>query len=107
MASYRLNRRQALRSLATGALGAAASANWVESLSALAHQQAHAHTAASAMAAQAWTPRVLSARQNDAVVALTELIIPQTDTPGASAARVNRFIDTVLHDAPAAERDTF
>ena len=107
MASYRLNRRQALRSLATGAVGAAASASWVESLSALAHRQAHAHTAVSAIAAQAWTPRVLSARQNDAVVALTELIIPQTDTPGASAALVNRFIDTVLHDAPAAERDTF
>jgi hypothetical protein len=50
---------------------------------------------------------VLSARQNEAVVALTELIIPQTDTPGAKAAGVNRFIDTVLVDARPADRERF
>ena len=50
---------------------------------------------------QDWTPRVLTARQNDAVVVLTELIIPETDTPGAKAALVNRFIDSVLSDATA------
>jgi gluconate 2-dehydrogenase subunit 3-like protein len=101
------NRRAALRTLATGAVGAATSTTWVESLAALARQQAHAHAADGAIAAQDWAPRVLTARQNEAVVTLTELIIPETDTPGAKAARVNRFIDTVLHDAPPADRDTF
>jgi hypothetical protein len=101
-----LDRRDALRRLAGGAIGAAA-APWVESLSALAHQQAHAHAAAAAIAAQDWTPRVLTARQNELVTSLAELIIPETDTHGARAARVNRFIDTVLSKASATERERF
>jgi glucoside 3-dehydrogenase (cytochrome c) hitch-hiker subunit len=106
-----MDRRQAIRTLATGAVGAATSAMWVESLSALARQQAHAHVADAAIAAQDWTPRVLTARQNDAVIALTELIIPDTGpapgTPGAKAARVNRFVDTVLQGAVPADREKF
>src|SRR5687767_9204059 len=98
-----LNRRQALQALASGAIGVAASATWVESLSALARQQAHAHAADAVIALQNWTPRVLTARQNEVVVTLTELIIPQTDTPGAKAAGVNRFIDAVLEDARPAD----
>ena len=38
-------------------------------------------------------------RQNELVITLTELIIPQTDTPGAKAAKVNEYIDMVLADA--------
>ena len=102
-----LNRREALQALASGAIGAATAAIWVESLTALARQQAHAHAADAAIALQDWTPRVLTARQDEAVVTLTELIIPQTDTPGAKAARVNRFIDAVLRDARPADRDSF
>ena len=87
-----INRRRAMRTLATGVVGAATSAMWVESLSALARQQAHAHVADTAIAAQDWTPRVFTAPQNEAVIALTELIIPDTGpapgTPGAKAARV-------------------
>jgi hypothetical protein len=101
------NRREALRRLAAGAIGAAASPLWVQSLTARARTQAQADTAAPAMAAQTWTPNVFTARQNDAVVAITELIIPQTDTPGARAAMVNRFIDRVLADAAPAERAAF
>ncbi|MCA1561872.1 MAG: gluconate 2-dehydrogenase subunit 3 family protein [Acidobacteria bacterium] len=101
------NRRTALRTLAAGAVGAATSATWVESLSALASQQAHAHAAQAAVGAQKWTPRVLNAKQNAMVVVFTELIIPETDTPGAKAALVNRFIDAVLHAAPPADRAAF
>lgn len=93
--------------MATGVVGAATSAHWVESLGALAREQAHAHAAQAAAAAPAWMPKVLSARQDQAVVALTELIIPETDTPGAKAALVNRFIDQVLQNAPPAERTSF
>lgn len=101
------NRRTALRTLAAGAVGAATSSIWVESLSALASQQAHTHAAQAAIAAQKWAPRVLNAKQNEAVIALTELLIPETDTPGAKAARVNRFIDAVLHAAAPTDRDAF
>ena len=102
-----IGRRQAIRALATGAVTAAASAAWVESLTALARQQAHEHASAAVIAAQNWVPRTLTARQNDLVVVLTELIIPQTDTPGARAANVNRFIDQVLTDAQPAVRESF
>ena len=102
-----IDRRAALRRLAAGAIGTAALPFWVDSLSAQARAQAHAHAAQSAGAAQAWTPTVLTPRQNEAVVALTEMIIPETDTPGAKAALVNRFIDHVLSTAPAAERSEF
>jgi Gluconate 2-dehydrogenase subunit 3 len=102
-----VSRRKALRTLAAVAAGAVASPLWVESLSALARQQAHAHAAQAAIATDNWKPKVLNARQNDSVIVLTELIIPQTDTPGAKAARVNRFVDTVLQDAKPADRATF
>lgn len=102
-----IGRRQAIRALASGAVAAVASASWVESLTALARQQAHTHAAVAVIAAQNWAPRTLTTHQNDLVVALTELIIPQTDTPGAKAASVNRFIDQVLTDAQPAVRESF
>jgi hypothetical protein len=101
------NRREALRRLAASAIGAATSPLWVESLTALARSHAQTHVADPAAAAQAWTPAVFTAGQNGTVVVLTELIIPQTETPGATAALVNRFIDRVLSDAPAAQRASF
>jgi hypothetical protein len=107
MRERRVNRRYALQTLTTGIVGAATSTVWMESLGALAHQQAHAHAAQAAIAAEEWAPKVLTPPQNDMVVALTDLIIPQTDTPGAKAARVNRFIDTVLQDATPADRKAF
>jgi hypothetical protein len=100
-----LNRREALRRLGAGAIGAAASPPWVLELTALA--RTHARTPAARTVAEKWTPAVFTARQNDAVVALTELIIPETDTPGAKAAMVNRFIDKVLADSAPAQRDAF
>jgi hypothetical protein len=102
-----IGRRQAIRALASGAVAAATSASWVESLTALARQQAHAHAADAVIAAQSWAPHTLTAHQNDLVVALTELIIPQTDTPGARGANVNRFVDQVLTEAQAPVRDSF
>lgn len=55
----------------------------------------------------AWKPLLLDAHQNETVVVLTELIIPATDTPGAKAANVNRFIDLILNDGPVADRHRF
>lgn len=102
-----VDRRAAIRALASGAAGVTASAAWVEALSAVARQHAHSAVAQGAMTAAEWKPRVLTPRQNDLVVALTEIIIPETDTPGAKAARVNRFVDGVLLEAPPAERRRF
>ena len=58
--------------------------------------------------AQGWTPRTLNASQTEFVAVIAEHIIPETDTPGARAAGVHRFVDTLLTDHYAtAERDRF
>src|SRR5712691_11385123 len=40
--------------------------------------------------------RTLNPHQNDTVVAMIDLILPATETPGAKGARVNEFIDVIL-----------
>jgi hypothetical protein len=45
---------------------------------------------------KAGTLRTLSAAQNEIVVAMSDVMIPATDTPGAKAAKVNEFIDLIL-----------
>jgi glucoside 3-dehydrogenase (cytochrome c) hitch-hiker subunit len=42
--------------------------------------------------------QTLTPHQNDTVVAMIDVIIPATDTPGAKAARVNEFMDVILTD---------
>lgn len=99
-----VNRRTALWTLATGAVG---TVGWVESLAAISRQEAHNHLAQAAIAAQDWKPKILTPAQDELVATLAELIIPATDTPGARAARVNRFVDRVLQEAPPADRVRF
>jgi len=40
--------------------------------------------------------KTLNLHQNATVTTIAEIIIPQTETPGAKAARVNEFIDLIL-----------
>ena len=42
--------------------------------------------------------RTLDPHQNETVVAMIDVIVPPTDTPGAKGARVNEFIDVILTD---------
>lgn len=42
--------------------------------------------------------KTLNPHQNAMVTTISELIIPQTTTPGAKAARVNEFIDLILSE---------
>jgi hypothetical protein len=58
--------------------------------------------------ASATALRTLDAHQNATVIAMTDVILPATDTPGAKAAKVNEFIDVILTDwATDAERQRF
>lgn len=55
-----------------------------------------------------WAPRVLTPAQAELVTAIAERIIPETDTPGARAAEVHRFVDTMLAEYyTSSERDHF
>jgi len=108
MSRFPINRRHALQTIGAAAAGAATSSSWVESLVAFTQQQTHSPAAQAASAAAGeWTPKILTPKQNEAVVILTELIIPETDTPGAKAARVNRFVDWVLSGAQPRDREEF
>jgi Gluconate 2-dehydrogenase subunit 3 len=52
--------------------------------------------------------RTLNPHQNATVVTMTDLIIPETNTPGAKATRVNEFIDVILTEwATEEERQNF
>jgi len=56
----------------------------------------------------AWAPRALSSEQLDLVATIAEHILPETDTPGARAVGVHRFIDAMLADSfPDEERRHF
>ncbi len=101
-----VSRRNALKQIALGGAAAVAAPFWVESLASAAEQHA-AHYQATAARAAKWAPKVLTSAQNETVVALAELIIPQTETAGATKANVNQFIDAVLADAPADNRKKF
>lgn len=54
-----------------------------------------------------WKPELFDAHTNDTVVALSELIIPATDTPGAKAAFVNRWMDRLLAAGPQQQQVAF
>jgi hypothetical protein len=43
-----------------------------------------------------WAPVLLNAQQDTILTVLCDAIIPATDTPGAKAALVNRFLDLVI-----------
>jgi hypothetical protein len=81
-------------------LGAGAALPVFDSNLLAAFQDAHPKTS--------YTLRTLNPHQNATVVVMTDLIIPETDTPGAKAVRVNEFIDLILTDwAHEDERKNF
>lgn len=97
-----MKRRDVLKSVFAGAAAANVQAQ----------QPTHSagHTAAASAASspqQAWTPMLFDDHQNQTVIALADLIIPATDTPGAKQAKVNEFIDLFLHDGPDGPRNAF
>lgn len=54
--------------------------------------------------AENWEPQFFDAHQDQTLIALTELIIPATDTPGAKAALVNRYLDLRYNEETPAHR---
>jgi hypothetical protein len=52
-----------------------------------------------------WKPLFFDAHQNETLIALTDLIIPATDTPGAKAALVNRYVDLRYNEESAENQE--
>ena len=97
-----MNRRDALRTLAGAAAAPLlAPAAFAELLEAGRRVRESMPPAGSAL-------RTLSEQQNRTVGTLAEIIVPETDIPGAAGARVNEFIDLLLSDwLDEEDRDAF
>lgn len=54
-----------------------------------------------------WKPAFLNDQQNETLIALSDVILPTTDTPGAKEALVNRFLDLLLSIEPAESQRRF
>lgn len=93
-----MNRREAVRRIAA-ALGGPLSAPTLSGLLA---------GCASDRSGPAYAPRALTPAQYRRIGVIAELILPETDTPGARAAGVPAFIDAMLADFHSeAERTRF
>ena len=92
-----MQRRDVLKMLATGAV-----------LPVFSSPLAVFFREAQAQTGPGYKLRTLNPHQNATVVTITDLMIPETDTPGAKAARVNEFIDVILTEwATLEERQNF
>ncbi len=99
--SSETNRRAALKKIAAGAGGVVslpilgqAAVTPAMARAACAHP-----TGAGADVPDAdWKPQFFDEHQNQTVIALSDLILPATDTPGAKDALANRYIDLVLNE---------
>lgn len=70
-------------------------------------REVHAHLGA-VIGETRYIFKTLDSLQNRMVIEIAELIIPETDTPGSRAARVNEFIDLMLTDwFKAEDRERF
>jgi gluconate 2-dehydrogenase gamma chain len=54
-----------------------------------------------------WMPSNMSIDQSKLIAEVAEMIIPTTDVPGAKAALVDRFIDSMFEAYPEEERNMF
>lgn len=92
-----MHRRQALRLLASAA-----------TLPLLSREAFSLFQAAHDQLAEQSALKTLNPHQNETVTTIAEIIIPQTNTPGAKAARVNEFVDLIVTEwYDEEERSTF
>jgi Gluconate 2-dehydrogenase subunit 3 len=122
-----LDRRELLRRLMAGAGAAGAAVALPASLPAADHTgpampmpSANAAEAASggmslgsaeppdpSLTSPDWKPKFFDDHQDQTVLAVADMMIPETDTPGARAAQVDRFIDLLLStDGPGTGEDS-
>lgn len=92
-----INRRQALKTV-----GACSVAPLLPPFSGISHPLVPLQEGQTA-----WVPRFFDAHQVETVGTLCELIIPETDTPGARAAKVHEYVDFVLSESDRSTGEAF
>jgi hypothetical protein len=102
MTAKQIRRRDALKTMAVGSSGLVhlvASAPVAGTVPELAAEAAHG-------AVETWKPSFLTPDEAELLATLADLIIPETDTPGARTARVHEHIDLVLsHETDQVRQD--
>jgi len=95
-----MNRRELFRRAIAGTAGAAAGSllppGGAQAAALEPKRSPDGYDASKDLARPDWKPVFLDEHQNQTLIALSDLIIPETDTPGAKRALVNRFIDRLL-----------
>jgi hypothetical protein len=86
-----MNRRDLLRTTMLGAIAAGTAP-----VPARALDRPSGYDASKELEAADWKPIFLDAHQNETLIALSDLIIPATNSPGAKEALVNRFLDLLM-----------
>lgn len=98
-----VNRRDLIRAAlfagAASALGAQFS--FAQAISAELTPAARGEDGSKILSDPAWKAVFLNQRQNETLIALSEVIIPSTNGPGAKEAMVNRYLDLLLSVQPA------
>jgi hypothetical protein len=86
-----MNRRDLFRQTLLGAAAAAATTGAAPAI-----EFPSNYDASRDLARPDWKPQFLDDHQNQTLIAFSDILIPVTDTPGAKAALVNRFLDQLL-----------
>jgi gluconate 2-dehydrogenase gamma chain len=98
-----INRRDLIRAvllaIAAPALGPAFSL--AQAVSSGLTAAARGEDGSTSLADPTWKPIFLDIHQSETLIALSEVIIPTTETPGAKEALVNRYLDLLLSVQPA------
>ena len=106
--SFLISRRALIRgALALGAATALPGLSFAQSLEAGLTPAARGEDGSKFLSDPNWKPAFLNDQQNETLIALSDVIIPTTDTPGAKEALVNRFLDLLLSIEPAESQRQF
>ena len=100
-----MNRRDAFKAIALGSAGLMREASVADLVAAEVHLEPHQKS--SSPKTPRWQPRLFSEAQNETVTVIAELIIPETETPGARAAKVNEHMDLVLSEESTEVQERF
>jgi hypothetical protein len=100
--SLLINRRDLMRAalFASAASALGAQFSFAQAISAGLTPAARGEDGSKFLAGPNWKAAFLNDHQNETLIAMSDVIIPSTDTPGAKAALVNRYLDLLLSVQP-------